>query len=51
MLVNKGRENFAASDECRICSNHFVDWKPTEKHPNPTLLLTIQDNKVSFSFL
>ena len=51
MLVNKGMENSVASDECRICSNHFVDWKPTEKHPNPTLLLTIQDNKVSFSFL
>ena len=43
-LVNKGRENFVASDESRICSNHFVDGKPTEKHPNPTLLLTIHDN-------
>ena len=42
--VNKERENFVASDESRMCSNHF-DWKPTEKHPNPTLLLTIQDNK------
>ena len=44
-LVSKGRENFVASDESRICSNHFVDGKPTEKRPNPTLLLTIQDNK------
>ena len=44
-LVNKGRENFVASDESRICSYHFVDEKPTEKHPNPILLLTIQDNK------
>ena len=44
-LVSKGRENFVVSDESRICSNHFVDGKPTEKRPNPTLLLTIQDNK------
>ena len=44
-LVNKGRENFVASDESRICSNHFVDGKPTGKHSNPTLLLTIHDNK------
>ena len=43
-LVNKERENFVASDEFRICSNHF-DWKTTENYPNPTLLLTIQDNK------
>ena len=44
-LVNEGREIFVASDESRICSNHFVDGKPIEKHPSPTLLLTIQDNK------
>ena len=44
-LVNKGRKNFVASDESRICPNHFVHGKPTEKHPNPTLLLTIQENK------
>ena len=43
-LVNKGKENFVASDESRICSNHFVGGKPTEKHPNPKLLLTIQNN-------
>ena len=43
-LINKGREKFVASDESRICSHHFVDGK-TEKHPNPTLLLIIQDNK------
>ena len=44
-LVNKGRGNFVASDKSRICSNHFADRKPTEKQPNPTLLLTIQDCK------
>ena len=44
-LVNKGRENFVASGEFRICSNHFVDGKPTEKDANSQLLMNIQDNK------
>ena len=47
-LVNKGRENFVASDESRTCSNHFVDRKPTEKHPNPDYP---GQQAVSFSFL
>ena len=44
-LVNKGRGNVVALDESTICFNHFVDGKPTERHPNRTLLLTAQDNK------
>ena len=47
-LVNKGRENFVASDESRICSNHFVDGKPTEKHCNPDYP---GQQALSFSFL
>ena len=48
-LANRGRENFVASYEPRICSNHFVDRKPTEKHPNPTLDYLGQQT-VSFKF-
>ena len=42
-LVNKGRSDFSPSDGSRICSNHFVDGKPTPRNPNPTLYLTLQD--------
>ena len=46
-LLSKRRVNFIALDQCRRCSNHFVDGKPIEKYPNPTLLLTNHDNKQS----
>ena len=38
--ISKGREKFTAPKDFRICSNHFVDGKPTPEHPNPTLFLT-----------
>ena len=44
-LVNKGRVGFIPSDGSRICSNHFPDGKPTPSNPNPTLWLTIQQNR------
>ena len=44
-LISKGRSGFTPSDGSRICSNHFKDGQPTTKNPNPTLLLTIQDNR------
>lgn len=42
-LVGKGRSEFVPSDGSRICSNHFPEGKPTSKHPNPTLYLTLED--------
>ena len=51
-LVNKGRENFVASDESRICSNHFVDGKPTEKTPQPNIITDYPGQQaVGFSLL
>ena len=44
-LISKGRSGFTPSDGSRICSNHFKDGQPTTKNPNPTLWLTIQDNR------
>ncbi|XP_065068969.1 uncharacterized protein LOC135694198 [Rhopilema esculentum] len=44
-LINKGRVGSVPSDGSRICSNHFSDGKPTARNPNPTLWLTVQDNR------
>ena len=44
-LINKGRVGFVPSDGNRICSNHFPDGMPTARNPNPTLWLTVQDNR------
>ena len=44
-LIAKGRSGFTLSDASRIFSNHFKDGQPTTKNPNPTLWLTIQDNR------
>ena len=41
----KRRSGFTPCDGSRICSNHFKDGQPTTKNPNPTLWLTIQDNR------
>ena len=44
-VISKGRPGFTSSEGSRICSNHFKDGQPTTKNPNPTLWLTIQDNR------
>ena len=44
-LISKGRSGFTPSDASRIYSNYFKDGQPTAKNPNPTLWLTIQDNR------
>ena len=50
-LINKGRVGFVASDGNRICSNHFPDGRmPTARSPNPTLWLTVQDNRQNVLF-
>ena len=38
-LVSRGRKNFTPGKWTYICSNHFMDGKPTKEHPNPTLFL------------
>ena len=40
-LVNKGRVGFVPSEGSRICLNHFPDGKHTNRHPNPTLWMTM----------
>lgn len=45
VLISKGRANFKAGKETKVCSNHFIDGEPTIENPDPTLFLTIQDYK------
>lgn len=40
--VSEGRD-FEPSDRKVVCSNHFVDGKPSYKEPNPTLNLVPSD--------
>ena len=47
-LVNEVRKNFIASDESRICSNHFAN----RKTPQPNIITDYPGQQtVSFSFL
>ena len=43
--VSKGRAEFNPGEYTHVCSNHFADGKPTTANPNPTLFLTISDNR------
>eukprot|EP00794_Sanderia_malayensis_P000937 gene937-249_t len=38
--VAKGRKEYKICKSSRVCSNHFVNGKPTFDEPNPTLFLT-----------
>ena len=46
--VSKGREAFDPPKNFKVCSNHFIDGKPTQTNPDPTLFnnncLTISTN-------
>ena len=45
-LISKGRADFEPVNCSRVCSVHFPDGKPTTSlNPDPTLFLTIQDNR------
>ena len=35
--VSKGRKGFQPLKNFFVCSNHFVDGKPSKEHPDPTL--------------
>eukprot|EP00794_Sanderia_malayensis_P004123 gene4123-4677_t len=37
-------KNWQASEDSRICSSHFVDGKPTELYPNPSINLKPQED-------
>ena len=41
--VGKGRKNFKGSAHQVVCSNYFVNGKPTYDHPYPTEFLTQSD--------
>ena len=42
--VSKGIEAFDPPKNFKVCSNHFIDGKPTQYNPDPTLFLTISTN-------
>ena len=42
--VSKERKDFQPPKKFFVCSNHFVDGKPSKEHPDPTLFLTISTN-------
>ena len=42
--IRKGRMEFTVPKNCFVCSNHFVDGKPTKENPSPTLFLTASMN-------
>ena len=42
--ISKGRKDFAPGTCTYVCSNHFVDGKPTTENPTPTLFLTVTMN-------
>ena len=35
--VSKGREAFDPPKNFKVCSNHFIDGKPTHSNPDPTV--------------
>ena len=41
--IGKGRLNFKMGPSMKVCSNHFVDGRPTTANPNPVLFLTPSD--------
>ena len=41
--VERGRANFCPGNETTVCSNHFIDGKPTTRNPFPTLYKTLAD--------
>ena len=43
--VSKGREGFTPGNETFVCSNHFVDGKPSNPNPYPTLYLTEREQR------
>ena len=43
-VVSKSREAFNHPKNMKVCSNYFIDGKPTQSNPDPTLFLTISTN-------
>ena len=43
-VISKAREAFDHPKNLKVCSNHFIDGKPTQSNPDPTLFLTISTN-------
>ena len=41
--ISRGLVNFTSSDYKTVCSNHFVDAKPTPDNPHPTLYLKARE--------
>ena len=41
--VSKGLKNFRWGNQVRICSNHFIDGKPTSDNGYPTLFFCERD--------
>ena len=45
--VSKGRKGFEPGNYSYVCSNHFVEGKPTIQNPHPMLFLTIMQNNAA----
>ena len=43
--ISNGGADFNPGEYTYVCSNYFADGKPTTANPNPTLFLTISDNR------
>ena len=43
--IAKGRAHFNAGQYTFVCSNHFIDGKPTTANPHPPLFLTMSDKR------
>ena len=41
--AERGRANFCPGNETTVCSNHFIDGKPTTRNPFPMLYKTLAD--------
>ena len=42
--ILKGRKDL--HNNCFVCSNHFLDGRPTKSNPSPSLFLTVSTNTV-----
>ncbi|GFR82122.1 hypothetical protein ElyMa_000619300 [Elysia marginata] len=45
--IRKGRADFNMTMTMKVCSNHFIDARPTPSNPVPVLFLTQSDYKAN----
>ena len=50
-MIAKGKKGFNPGNETFVCSNHFVNGKPTQRYPYPTLALVSPSSQHRKPFL